>query len=396
MRRRITTAFVALALAVMVTAGAARAFTLRSLILDQEHAHLQYDAQVTARVIDERIRRGVVVNRRFLADMVEDDARLSYDGVNGHVLVVRGADYRGSNDPERDVSASAGTATGGTVTFSQAPQVAAAFYTKDLKSVLWVLLLVSLGAGLVGWWAARRLSAPFLKLAEAASHLGRGRFDLNLPRSRMPEVQAIARALQSGAAQLAARVTRERQFAEHASHQIRTPLTSLRLELEDLALRDDVPTDVRTGAERCLELVARLDASAGELVSMARRGSLVEGAEVPLPVLATQITQRWSDLLGAGLRDVSASAEGELTMLLTPGPVEHILDLVLRDVQAGAGPVRLTFIGGDGFLRVKVAPGAVGEARGGVTAAREVAEQQGGRITGDGAAAELELILPRR
>lgn len=396
MRRRITAAFIALALAVMVTAGAARAFTLRSLVLEQEQAHLQHDAKVTASIVDDRTRRGVLVNHRFLAQLVEDDARLSYNGVNGRDLVVRGHDYEGSDDPERDLSAEAQTATGGTVTVSEAPQVAAAFYTKDLKSVLWVLVLVSLGAGLIGWWAARRLSAPFLQLAAAAGNLGRGRFDLNLPQSRMPEVQAIARALQSGAAQLAARVSRERQFAEHASHQMRTPLTSLRLELEELAQRDDVPPDVRAGAERCLELLDRLDDSAGELVTMARQGSLVEGAEVVLPVLATQITQRWSDLLGAGLREVSASAEGQLGMALTPGPVEHILDLVLRDVQQGDGPVRLTFVGGDGFLRVKVAPGAVGESRGGIAAAREVAEQQGGRITGDGTSTELELILPRR
>ena len=161
-------------------------------------------------------------------------------------------------------------------------------------------------------------------------------------------------------------------------------------------MRDDLPPDTRGSAARCLELVERLDISAGELVSMARQGALVEGAEVPLPLLATQITQRWSDKLGEGRRKVSASTEGVLTMTLTPGPVEQVLDLVLKDVSSGSGPVRLTFVGGDGFVRVKVAAGAVGRVRDGVRAAREVAEAQGGRIIGDAGEQELELILPRR
>ena len=396
MRERITAAFVALALAVMVSAGAARAFTLRSQITEQETAHLQHDANVTANFIDERVHQGVIVDRAFLQGLVEDNSRLSYNGVDGRDIVVKGGSYDGTDNPMTEISAMTEPDTGGTVVVSESTQVATDFYLKDISSVFSVLLLISIAAGLAGWWGARRLSAPFLKLAEAASNLGRGRFDLALPRSRMPEVQAISKGLRAGAAQLASRVSRERRFAEHASHQLRTPLTSLRLQLEDLSMRDDVPSDVCADARRCLDLVAKLEESTGELVTMARQGALVEGAEVPLPLLATQITQRWSDRLGEGRRPVSASAEGALTMMLTPGPVEQVLDLVLRDVSSGNGPVRLTFIGGDGFLRVKVAPGAVGRQSDGVRAAREVAESQGGRITGDADQSELELILPRR
>ena len=396
MRERITAAFVALALAAMLSAGLVRAVSIRELIQSQEVAHLQHGASLSASFIDERVRSGIPVNRRFLATIVEDNSRLSYDGFDGRDMVVKGPAYTGADDPSQDLAASAAAATGGTVTISESRDVASSLYSKDLASIVSVLLLICVAAGLIGWWLARRLSEPFQKLAVAAGNLGRGRFDLALPSSGMPEVQAIAKALRAGAGQLAARVSREREFAEYASHQLRTPLTSLRLELEDLALRDDVPPDAKQSASRCLDLVERLDVSAGELVSMARQGALVEGAEVPLPLLATQITQRWSDRLGEGRRKVSASAEGLLSMTLTPGPVEQVLDLVLNDVSSGSGPVRLTFIGGDGFLRVKVAPGATGRHTEGVRAAREVAEAQGGRITGDAGEHELELILPRR
>ncbi|HRD61866.1 MAG TPA: hypothetical protein PL137_13235, partial [Nocardioides sp.] len=82
---------------------------------------------------------------------------------------------------------------------------------------------------------------PFRQLAVAAGQLGRGRFDLDLPRTRIPEARAIRDALLTSAGQLQERLTSEQAFAEHASHVLRTPLTGLRLELEDLAGRPDVP-----------------------------------------------------------------------------------------------------------------------------------------------------------
>ena len=89
-----------------------------------------------------------------------------------------------------------------------------------------------------------------------------------------------------------------------------------------------------------------MNRSAGELVALSRRGSLVEGAELTLHDLATQLAQRWADRLAEERRPLSASAEGDLTMAFTPGPVEHILDLVLSDiVLGGKGPVKITFLG---------------------------------------------------
>ena len=49
--------------------------------------------------------------------------------------------------------------------------------------------------------------------------------------------------------------------------------------------------------------------------------------------MATQLAQRWADRLGEERRPLSASAEGDLTMAFTPGPIEHILDLVLSDIM---------------------------------------------------------------
>jgi hypothetical protein len=118
------------------------------------------------------------------------------------------------------------------------------------------------------------------------------------------------------------------------------------------------------------------------------------------------MAQRWADRLAEKRRPLSASAEGDLEMAFTPGPVEHVLDLVLSDiVSGGKGPVRITFLGEDDHLRIRmpagVVPNGARRRRGpqpgaGIDEARQVVAAQGGRITGDGQAEDLEILLPRR
>ena len=292
------------------------------------------------------------------------------------------------------------------ITVSKEPKVIGDILGRDTGSLITLFLLIALLAGVAGWVAARALSSPFQKLAVAAGALGRGRFDLDLPKTRVPEAVAIGKALQTSATQLESRISRERDFAEHASHVLKTPLTSLRLELEELTLRDDVPDDAKAAATRCIRSVDDVNRSAGELVALSRRGSLVEGAELTLHDMATQLAQRWADRLAEERRPLSASAEGDLTMAFTPGPVEHILDLVLSDiVLSGKGPVKITFLAEHDHLRIRMPAGVVANGSAAAGAASpapasprpgKVAESQGGRVTGDGEAEDLEILLPRR
>src|SRR5205085_4438679 len=182
----------------------------------------------------------------------------------------------------------------------------------------------------------------------------------------------------------------EQTFAEHASHVLRTPLTGLRLELEDLAGRDDVPADVRASATRSVGRIEAMDAVAGDLVALARRGALVAGAEIPLRDLATQCAQRWADALAEQDRSVTAAVDGVIDTTYTPGPVEHILDLLLADVlRRGEGPVRLVFeADAEGHLSIEVSsadqravPGPNADIA--LTQARAVVTALGGRFIGD-------------
>ena len=408
MRERLTASFIILSILLLLGAGFVRSFILRDLIREQEGVHVQQQVKLVAKVVDDQQQEGGTVDRDFLAGLVDDDGRLVYVLGTADQVVVTGEAYD-SADPDEDLAATAAV-SGGTVTVGQSPAVLRDVAGRDMGSVVVTFLMIGVLAGLIGFVISRRLSAPFRQLAAAAAALGRGRFDLDLPDTNIPEARAIAQALGTSARQLEDRLRRERDFTQHASHVLRTPLTRLRLELEDLTLRDDVAPDVQAAARHGLDSVDEMNAVVGELVDISRSGSLVAGAELPLLDLARQLAQRWSDRLAVRDRNLTASAEGDLTLSYTPGPVEHVLDLVLAEVvRRGEGAVRIVFQGeSSGYLRVQVSsagpvPADVDPAASGketpdtrIEQARSVVTALGGRLVGDDPAEGIEVLLPRR
>jgi signal transduction histidine kinase len=98
---------------------------------------------------------------------------------------------------------------------------------------LTLLGMVALGgAGAFAYWQSRRLTRPMRELAHAATRMGSGDFSARAPGSGVPEIDMTAAALNATAERLSAFVDRERSFSARASHQLRTPLTRLHLELE--------------------------------------------------------------------------------------------------------------------------------------------------------------------
>lgn len=400
MRERLTAAFVLLSILLLLGAVAVRTPVLRDLMREQAGDQLHQQAVLIATMVDDRNADGGAVDRAFFQGLVGDEDRLVFDDGGSAPIVVTGDDYDASDS---DVSATAATSDGAMVTVAESAAALRDVLGRDLGSILALFLLFVVAAGVAGFLTATVLSAPFQRLAVAAGALGRGRFDLDLPQSRVPEARAIADALRSSALQLEDRLHRERDVTQHLSHVLRTPLTGMRLCLEELALRDDLPGDVQEAIARSLTRVQAMDAVVGDLVDLTRSGTLVAGAELPLRDLATQLAQRWADRLDGRHRGLTAAAEGDLELAFTPGPVEHVTDLLLADVvRRGGGAVRLVLHGEPGgHLRIEVHAESraveVGEEHlDRISQVRGLVEALGGRVTGEHPADGVEVLLPRR
>ena len=212
-------------------------------------------------------------------------------------------------------------------------------------------------------------------------------------------MREIGAALSGAAASLEARVKQERAFVEHASHVIRTPLTALRFELEDLTLRDDVSEDVVETARRCLTQLNTLDTDTSEVIATVREYTLLGRPLAPMQEVARSVTNHWARTQAAYDSTFRSFLHGELDLQLTPGLIEQILDQVLAGILIdGTGDVELSFTGQAGHVRVDVhASGPSGADHSRMAIPEALVTAMGGSISGavfeDGG---LKILLPGR
>ena len=100
-----------------------------------------------------------------------------------------------------------------------------------LRFVLWMAGIVA-AIALVSLWTARRLTAPIARFAEAAERLGVDAEAPPLPEAGPRELRAATRAFNRMQARLARFVADRTQMLAAISHDLRTPLTRLRLRAE--------------------------------------------------------------------------------------------------------------------------------------------------------------------
>jgi signal transduction histidine kinase len=213
-------------------------------------------------------------------------------------------------------------------------------------------------AALLGLWLARGLSRPLLALEEASSRLGDGDLSARARIDGPSEIAALASQFNHTASRLAELVAAQQQFVADASHQLRTPLTALRLRLENLAAEVSGATaghldDARDEVDRLTRLVDGLLA-------------LSRAQQQPHATVAVDITGVVSDRCAAwaALADeqeveltVAIGAPESVRAAVVPGHLEQILDNLLANAVEASPPGRSIEVGvtnGDSTITVHV------------------------------------------
>ena len=192
---------------------------------------------------------------------------------------------------------------------------------------------------LVGRRQARRLARPLEDLAIGARRLGEGDFSVRVGRGGVPEIDAVASALDGTAGRLDDLLARERAFSADASHQLRTPLAGVRLRLE--AALEQPDGNLRSAIGESLVDVDRLEATIEELLTLAR-GERAEGGEaLDLVALLDEMSAEWGGRLALQGRDLGLTIDRGAPMALASAAAVRQVLAVLVDNAArhGSGTV---------------------------------------------------------
>lgn len=413
MRERLVGTFVLFAVLIAVVFGVVRAYAVTGLVKEEEASKLDRSVVLMAALIGERANGGRATSARQIGEYLDPGQRLEYVNADGEQVVAKSNTYVTSPSGSRLMS-NAMVAGGGTLTLEQSGVIVDKRVAAAVLPILQLALLLISIAIVVGYVLAVRLARPFQKLALIADELGRGEFDNEIPRFSIREADAVSRAMHTSQIRLKSLVRKERQFASNASHQLRTPITALHLELEDLAVWDETPPIVAEGLRRSVLELDRLSEAVTSLLDMARGNEVAASPAIDVSALVIAAAQRWRPQVTAVERQIWAATSGVVMMNTASGRVNQILDVLIENsINHGVGRIELVVTELDAYTRLSVndlgtseidpavfarrVQGVHSDGEGiGLSIAAELAGSLGGYLAiGDSPTVSFDLMLPK-
>lgn len=286
----------------------------------------------TATHLQQRIAEGMPIDTAYLTHTLNGDDAITvevYDQVFSYGIPSSGAISKTAN-----VGAVA-------VTISTSSAELQSAIKRQLLTTAFYAIFAAIAAWLVARQIAIRFERPIRNLVDTANRIGAGDMRSANQRYGVVELDNVAEVLDNVSSRIQELLLIERQLTSEISHQLRTPLTALQLQIDEILESADDPNQVRVEAERASRQVNRVTQAMQDLVS-ARRGqqsnTVTEISSSIYPVL--------SDIRSTvqkANRNLAVDVPAGLQTSAAAGAVRHILAILLENaLQHGTGTISVT------------------------------------------------------
>jgi signal transduction histidine kinase len=225
---------------------------------------------------------------------------------------------------------------------------------KDLVLYGLLMLVLALFFGIV---ISGSLVRPLRRIGRDVEAVGNGELDVRVDETTGPsELRALARVINATSARLITLLESQRAFVEDASHQLRTPLTSLQLHLENLLVADGVSNE--NDLNNVLAEMNRLSRMVDSLLALARNESKAPVlVEVDVRELVVERADVWRALAAEMGLEIVIEAPDEVRALAVEDVLEQVLDNLLSnafDATPSGGRVKIETFATDGHVEIHV------------------------------------------
>ncbi|GAA3153167.1 HAMP domain-containing sensor histidine kinase [Planomonospora alba] len=229
----------------------------------------------------------------------------------------------------------------------------------------------------VAWPVSAWVLRPVRELDAASSRISRGDLTIRADAEAGPvELRRLAESFNTMMDAVENAVRRQRAFVSDASHQLRNPLTSLRLAVESLEPHLRATGDGRQVYDVAVDELKAMQRLLNSLQASARMESIRTASPVDLDaVLATRV-ERWRALTAAAGQRLAVDVPPGLRLLEPTGGLGGILDELVSNALrlSGAQVVEVS---------ARVVPGGAGAGHGAAATGGDGAGDVAGDMAGD-------------
>ena len=236
------------------------------------------------------------------------------------------------------------------------------------NSLLAAAALTTVAAGLVGFWASRRVLRPLSDVAAAAQRVAEGDLSTKLDETADDDLAVLTSSFNTMVEGLKERIDRDARFVGNVSHELRSPLTTLTTSAEVLhARRDALGERSRVVLDVLVEDIDRFRRLVEDLLELSRAdASAATGA--PEPVQVGQLVRHVVHSLELGETIIDSDPDAEASCIMgDKRRLERLLVNLLDNARThGGGVVRVGVINRGAVVRLEIddaGPGIPAEER---------------------------------
>jgi two-component system, OmpR family, sensor histidine kinase BaeS len=219
--------------------------------------------------------------------------------------------------------------------------------------------LAVLGAVLIGWWLSGQIARPVHALTRGAQQLADGTWAGEIPVRTRHEIGALTQAFNQMASRILRQQQMNRQMVADIAHDLRTPISTMSLEIEALEAGLQTPAKVAISLREELDWLKRMVDDLRTLSLMDAEKITLQRQTVALTPFLQAIDDLWQPVAEATARKMVLEIPPHLpTVMIDQGRMRQVLGNLLDNAIRHTRPddtITLRATAAQGHVMVQVA-----------------------------------------